>query len=339
VSEIQLLDPRHDPEPVAWSTYLRDSRLPALWAYDLVAVASRDAHSPAVLALLRDGSDVCGVLAAVVSGVSRVPPAAGPYPRVGFIDVRLPASRATPWQFAEGVDATARGRMLRAFERAAYDRFGPGIRAVCYRAAPAPDARALAGPGRLTRATVPNAELELAWASTDEWLATLSKSRRQDLRRQARIVRQDPDIRVQFGFRRDDIDPADLALLLRRHQQRLASRFGPRGPALSPAYFARVLARDDVGVLTYHSRDGRLLAFGTLFDNGDWPVIGWWAALDPEVGGRKHLYFDHYLRLMEWVIGKRRRGLTAGRGMFELKKSLGFAAVPMYAVAALRGFR
>jgi hypothetical protein len=337
VREIELLDPRDDPDPSAWSAFVRDQGLPAYWAYDLLAIASRDSRSPATLALMRDGDRVCGILCAVVSGLLGTP---ARYPRLGFVDVRLLGTRNTAWHFADHVDAVARKAFLREFERAVYGRLGPGIRGVLYRAAPARDVPAVAGPARPVKAITADAAMRLTFASVDEWLATLTKSRRADLRRQARLIRDDPSLVARFGFRRDDLDPADLASLLDRHLRRRQRR-GWAVPArpLTAEYFAHVLRRDDVGVMSYHDSDGRLLAFGTLFDGGDWPVIGWWAALTPEEGGRKHIYFDHYIRLVAWAIAQGRRGLSAGRGLLAVKRSLGFSAVPMYLVAAPRGLR
>lgn len=330
---VELFDPRVDPEPPEWSPYVRENGLAPQWSYDLVAAASAEGRSPSVLAMLRDGTKVSGVISAVVSGAPPGGRRQG-YPRAGIVDVRLPGSRNTAWHLTEP------GREdFRVFERAAYKRFGPGIRGLVYRAVPGDQLGALGGRGRLVRPSTPSTRMELPWSSLDEWLATRSRSRRQDLRRITRKLRADPDLRIDFGFRRTDLDPAEVTRLVRRHQQRLAGRFGARWQGLAVSYVARLLDRDDVGLVTYHDAGGRLLAFGMLLDNGDWPVIHWWAALAAEEGGRLNLYFDHYVRFLEWCIAQGRRGVDGGRGLAHVKGSLGFEPVPMNLLVAPRWLR
>lgn len=344
---VEFFDPRTDAEPPEWTAYRGEHRLTPLWAFDLVAAATEYSRWPATLALVRSGPAVTGVFSAVVSGgaAGRSP---GRYPRVGIVDVRLPGTRNTPWHLAPGAD---RGRLLQAFERAALRRFGAGIRGVLYRAVPDPDARLLGGRGRPVRRLVEDTRMPLPYRTKDEWLATLRRSRRQDLRRRSRIVRTDPELQVEFGFRRTDLDPAQLAGLLARHLARLSrkpnrptrptrpSRAGRHSQELPAGFFARLLDRDDIGLVTYRCGDGRLLAFGTLLDNGDWPTIAYWAALAADEGGRPNLYFDHYVQLIEWCIDNDRRGINGGRGMPALKASLGFETVPMNVVAAPRWAR
>jgi hypothetical protein len=120
------------------------------------------------------------------------------------------------------------------------------------------------------------------------------------------------------------------------HELRLKSLWEPHVP-LPAGYFAALHTRPDVVTLTYRERSGRLLAFGTLLDHPRHPKIGTWVALHPGEGGRKHLYFHHYLRLIEYVAGSGgRRRLSAGQGMFEVKRSLGFRPVPMWRLAVPR---
>jgi uncharacterized protein len=331
---IELFDPRVDPEPPEWAAYQRTHGLSPQWTYELVGAASREARSPSVLAMLREDAEVTGVFSAVVSGAVPLRRRPGAYPRAGIVDVRLPGSRNTAWHLADPAP-----ERFRAFERAAYRRFGPGIRGVLYRAVPDDQVDAVGGRGRVVRPSTPATRMELPWASLDEWLATRSRSRRQDLRRITRKLRKDPDLRIEFGFRRTDLDPAEVTRLVRRHQKRLAGRFGARWQQLAVPYVARLLDRDDVGLATYHDANGRLLAFGMLLDNGDWPVIHWWAALAPEEGGRLNLYFDHYVRFLEWCIANGRRGVDGGRGLANVKASLGFEPVGMHLVAAPRWLR
>lgn len=188
--------------------------------------------------------------------------------------------------------------------------------------------------GAIVRDSPGSTVMPLSWTSAEEWIGSLSRNRRSVLRRQLRRMEKADDLIVTTGTVRSDLDPVELAEMNRRHTARLAARLDPRAP-LPAAYFDRLLRREDVSVTTYHAGE-RLLAFAILFDHGTTPVFATWAALRPEDGGRKDLYFDAHARLVRKVIEDGKKELLGGRGLVEVKKSLGYEYVPMKLVAVPR---
>ena len=331
---IDLYDPSSDPEPLEWSAFLAAEGLTAAWSYDVLRAVAGDTWAPPLAAVMKDGGQVCGVAVAVRLGLRR-----GPVQ----LDVRLPGySHGPAWHFAAAVPPQRRRELLRAFERAIVGQSRLRSAGVVYRQLD-PEAHALvARRGSIARPTDGLAVMAITWDSVDGWLASLRKSRRGDLRRQHRLVEADPGLTVTLGPARTDLDPRALAGLHYEHSRRLRrdsglrNRLDPRAP-LPAEYFAALNRRDDVLVVSYTGEDGRLLAFGTLLDHPATPKIGAWAALPADEGGRKHLYFDHYVRLVRHAIGSGAKELSAGRSMVEVKQSLGFEPVAMRLLGLPRG--
>jgi hypothetical protein len=343
---VELVDPRHDPEPADLAAFVAAEGLMPLWSYDLSGIASWNSWTPTLLGMVRSGSRLVTVICAVtLCPVVRgrfAPAGPGPVPRI--LDVRQPFNGHThSWHVAAEVPETERADLFAAFERAAFRRLGPTCLGVVYRQATAADLPMLRRRGRvlrrLTRPAVPvmgTSVMNVAWSGVDGWLATLRKSRRGDLRRQVRRLAEDPDLVVRFDFGRTDVDTVAAARLLRAHHLRYNNGRIDR-PQPTPSFLDRFVRRPDVGILTYTDRSGRLVGYGTLMWTGRFgAIIGQWAALRPEDGGHQHLYFDMYHRFVSRAIEDGRTTINAGRGMGEVKADLGFADEPMYTVVSPR---
>ena len=345
---VDLLDPRHDPAPPDYEAFVTQQDLPAFWDYKLLRVSSWHSWSPILLGAVRDGGELVGLVCSVWMMPLRgrfAPAHGGPVPRV--LDVRMPGNGFMPsWHFVPGLPEGDRAAMMRAFERVAMRRLGPTCLGVVYRQAWASDlpvlhngsgwSGRLGRPGwRPVRRTAGAAVLECRWSSYAGWLAALSRSRRGDLRRQVRRVREDPELTIRFDFGRGDIDAEAVARLIRDQDRRL--RGGHVTRAWAPATYRRMLAaRKDVAMLTYEDPAGRLLACGTLLAGASSALIGWWGSVPVAEGGRRHLLFDMYCRFVEWAIDHGCTSVNTGRGALTVKAELGFREVPMYAVVAPR---
>lgn len=333
---VELFDARCAPEPPGYREFHRSEGLTAAWSYDVLRALSGSTWAPLLVALLRDGSRVCGVVCAGYFGLRR---RGCPRPRREplLLDARVPGYAHCPgWHFASWVPAQRRRELLRAYEREAVRWLGWGCAGVAYRGVRVHDLPLIARRGAISQSADTLGVMPITWSSVDEWMRSLRKSRRTDLRRQSRIVAASADLRVDFDAGRTDLDSTVVARLHHAHVERLRARLDPRAP-LPASYFAALFARKDVITLSYRDRTGRLLAFGALLDHPVRPKIGTWAALRPEEGGRKHLYFDHYVRLIRYVIeAGGRTELSAGQANFEVKQSLGFQPVPMHRVAVPR---
>jgi hypothetical protein len=331
---IELYDLRHDPEPDGWKEFRVSEGLTAVWSYEPMRRASESTRAPLMLALFRDGGTIVGALAGVYQGLRGTVPRRRREPIL--LDVRLPGEgNESSWHFRADLPPEHRRQLMREFERAVRRWFGLGLTGIVYRNVTPGEVFTVARKGAVSRASVGTARMPIDWKTVDGWLATLSGSRRRNLRRRARLIDADPDLTVVSGTGRLDLDPALMARMVADQQRRLQNRIDLRVP-LPAAYFAEMLQRDDVSFLTYTESSGRLLAFSTLLHHPTWPQLGWWAGLPVEEGGRGHLYFDHYLRTIDRVVGEGREGLIAGRGRLDVKLELGFQEVPMRLVAVPR---
>ena len=61
-----------------------------------------------------------------------------------------------------------------------------------------------------------------------------------------------------------------------------------------------------------------------------------WGTRDRADGGRANLYFDHFLREVEYCIVNGRRRLVMGKAMGEIKRRFGARPVELYTAARLR---
>ncbi|WP_410630434.1 GNAT family N-acetyltransferase [Amycolatopsis sp. cmx-4-83] len=338
---VRVLDPRTDPEPAGWAAFLEAQQAPLTWDYGLLCTESRPSRSPYLLTVVSDGDELVAAVLAMVChpGGSGEPGAVGGVARwtPRWLEVQHAWLSCYPaWLFAEALDAAARREILHRFERAACRRTGPGCLGVVYRAATPDTAGLVAGRGRLVRGIQPALVLENTFGDLDDWLASLSRNRRSSLRGQIRKIAADPGVVVREGTARDDLDPEELAAMLRAHRATKGPvKFDQRGP-VTAEYLGELVRRPDVVTTTYHDAEGRLLAFTDLLDHPVMPLHQHWAALPPGGGRPKHLYFDVVVRGVRHMIENNRKFLSLGRGVTDLKASLGFSPSPMTGVVVPR---
>ncbi|HEX6361136.1 GNAT family N-acetyltransferase [Actinophytocola sp.] len=321
-------DPRHDPVPAGWADFVACQHLYAPWDFELLGMEAWLSRNPPLLVVARSGKEIVGAMTALVCAPGQTRRYAPARPAGRFVP-RV-AQVYQPWLGGEGFVVPSRDRsVVRALERALRTRLGPGLVGMIYRNVPASLSPLVSGTGRVVRPVTPAASvLENRWGSAEEWLASLSRNRRKNVRRVDRLVAEDPSLVVRFGPGRSDVDAVALAGMLRTHRARFGrQRFDPRSP-VGGAYLAAFLRRPDVHTLTYADADGHVHAFSTYLDHPVSPVLQFWAT----IGDRSHLYFDCHARAIRHVIATGRRELFAGRGMFTQKESLGFGARPMCVV-------
>ncbi|MFC3453131.1 GNAT family N-acetyltransferase [Amycolatopsis speibonae] len=339
--EVRVLDPRTDAEPEGWAAFLAAQQAPVPWDYHLLRVESRFSRSPNALTVISDGGEiVAAVLAMLCAPVSpEGPGAVRGVARLGprWVEVQHAwLSGYPPWLFADGVDAGDRREIMRRFERAVCRFTGPGCLGVVYRTVEPETLDMLSGRGRPVRDTKPTSVLENSFVDVEGWLASLRRSRRLSLRGQVKKVAADPGVVVRTEAARTDLDALELATLLRQHRERMGPvKFDRRGP-VTAEYLAELVRRPDVITSTYHDADGRLLAFATVLDHPAAPMHQHWAAVAPEEGRPKHLYFEAVVRNVRYMIEGNRKSLSMGRGMTELKATLGFQPVLLLGVIVPR---
>jgi hypothetical protein len=331
---ITVLDVRQDPEPDYWPALRAQAGLRADWSFDLLRIAADEAPSPLLVTVMRIDGEFVGVVCAVWTGV--VPwRRTGRRPLVGVLDVRSPCTSAVPgWWFTDALPPAERRQLFAAYARGMRRELGVRCRGILWRQVTSDLVLAAGrgGPLRFSREFAPCAVLPLRWATDQEWLASLRRSRRKSLRRNRRMIDADSGVTVTLGSGRS-LDPDEFVRLVRAIDVRYGSEPWSVPMPKSREYLQALVARDDVLSVSYVDRDGRLIAIGTVFDHPTWPVSRHWGALSPEQGGRKNLWFDRYGRVVEWAIGAGKTGLVMGKGKAELKAELGAELIPQYTVA------
>jgi hypothetical protein len=337
---VEVLDPRYDPEPAYWASLRSTAGLRADWSWPVLTAQAWLARTRQLVTVFLDGGRPCGVVwAAWVTERTRryrfVSGRRGGW--VGFLDVRSPHNSAVPgWWFA-GYAPGERPGALRAhfaeYLTAMRRELGWGLRGLLVRQLAEVEVPEVAGRFRLVRPVEPIGLVDTAGLRCpDDWLATLAKKRRWELRKIGRLVAENPAIQVEVRPGADE-DPFALATLLQHNLDK--HRDVPILPLPQfAATLAPLLGEPDVHTVRYHDPvAGRRLAAALILDHPDWPVFRTWSALPVEDGGARNLYLHVYGELVRWSIDSGRQGVIVGKKMSRLKASLGARLVPQYAAA------
>jgi len=335
---LEVVDPRHDDEPSFWSALRRRAGLRADWDYRLLRIAAWSARVPLLVTVLHDEDhgeeSVLGVVCASWTGLpARRHGFVAEYgPWAGILDVKSPGTSAVPgWWFADGLRRNDRRQLVTTYRMGMRRALGPACRGVLWRQVSREDLPDFAHGPRLVRPTPAVATLELPWSDPAAWLTMLSKDRRHSLRRRRRQIDLDPGLQVRVGAQ-VGLDPHEVTQLL-RHNERAHDR-GWRSPLpQGTAYLEALLQHEEVTTIDYRDSAGSLLAFASILDHPSWSVGRHWSTLPASLGGRRHLYFDMYLRQIEWAIKERKAGVNLGKGMLEIKAEFGARRQPQYGVA------
>ncbi|EMD26251.1 hypothetical protein [Amycolatopsis azurea] len=334
---IEVLDPRRDPEPAYWKPLRAKAGLRADWSWEVLTTQAWAARTEQpVTVLLEDGEPRGVVSSAWVTGLTRRHRFARPSGRgrFGGLDVRSPGSSAMPgwWFDDEGGDGGV-GRLLDSFVPAMRAELGFGLRGLLVRQVGESGVDSVRGRLKMVRRTEDVAVLDVTpFSSRDDWVNSLAKKRKYNLRKIFRTFEADPSIeaRVVPGA---DVDPVEIAELLRHNESKHHDVPIVPLPAFV-GYWSALLRQPDVHILTYReTATGRLVAISTLLDHPTLPVVRNFAALPPELGGRTNLYFHFYGEVLRWALETGRPQVMFGKKMAETKASLGARLVPQYAAA------
>lgn len=346
--EIEICDPRVDPEPAGWRRFVKAAGLLPVWDHRLLGIEAWLARNPSLLATVRDGEGIAGAFVAMVCRSVRERAYARPPTRSDrgitprWVEVYLPSLSGYPaCVFLRRVTDERRRSAVRAFERAVAARLGPGLLGVVYRAMDPELGPVLGGRGRPAREIDPGTVLS-GVDSEARWRDRLDPAVRERLDR----VADDDTLRADTAAGRTDLDPIQLAALLNAHRARQdarawregqRSRFGglrlDTRSRVAPAYLATLLARPDVLTTAYRERDGALAGFSVLLDHPDGAALQHFAA---RPDARPGLWLDACARAVRHVAENDRPALTAGRTLLDRKAALGFGTRPLVSVAVPR---
>lgn len=334
----EVLDPRYDDRPAYWTALRERAGLRADWSWEVLSRQAWCARTYQPVTVLKEGGDVRGVVCAawVTGGVrrNRFARASAGLGLLGGLDVRAPGTSSTPgWWFADsGTDGGVR-ELLDGYAGAMRAELGARFRAMLVRQVGEEAVETVSGRLRLVRRTEDIAVLDLTgFGDRAEWQASLSKTRRNNLRKIYRDIETDTSLAVDVVPGRD-ADVLAVAELLRHNE--VKHRDVPIVPLPQfTGYLAALLAEPDVVVIRYtEAVSGRLIAVAVVLDDPARPIVRHWSALPVEAGGRPNLYFHFYGETVRWALGAGRPALVLGKKMSAVKKSLGAELVPQYAAA------
>jgi hypothetical protein len=182
---------------------------------------------------------------------------------------------------------------------------------------------------------MPFCTIETPFRDRGEWLATLRKGRRRELQRLARVLERDEDLTVGAGLGREVITAAELTRLARLNFDRHPTARSDRGTGIRAyAWNQAMLDRDDVGAIVYRDGTGRLLGVGVILEHPTRPYLMSWGAEPIDDGGRRHLYFDLYCRMIDRATAAGVKEVLLGKGVTEIKADLGARLRRQFAVVA-----
>ena len=332
VPRFEVLDPRYDPEPTYWPALRRRAGLRADWSWDVLRAQAWCAHTPQPIWVRHEDGAPGAVVSAdwVGSQLRRFRFVRG---GLGGLVVRSPGTSAVPgWWLANDQEPDRLRGLVADYRTTMRREIGIGMRGVLLRQLGADQVAEVSGRLRVVRRTEDVSLLDTArFGSRDEWLATLAKKRRHNLRTIFRTIDNDPSIEVNdLGA-----NPAEVANLLRHNDVKYrTAAVLPPPPPTSVGYLERLLGQPEVRTTSYRDRtSGALLGVGLVLDHPDWPIWRSWSTLPIERGGRQNLYFHFYGELVRWAIETGKHGVMIGKGLPSLKKTLGAAQVPQYAAA------
>lgn len=173
---------------------------------------------------------------------------------------------------------------------------------------------------------LPNVALDLASPTFDDYLKSLSRATRKDVRRKVRKALAEARVRVEIA---DDV--ASIADEVYRLYLNTWGAGGSRFGKLTKEFFARAgrHMKPHARFFLYRT-DGRLAAFNLCIVHGDLlldKIIGF----DYEISRLHNLYFVSWFCNIEWCLEHGVRRYQTGQNGYGPKLRLGGALVPLHA--------
>ena len=324
-----VVNPLSMAVPAAWDEFVERERLVPMWRSGVIAAADWCSPYRASMVLVhRDSQEAPIALFHADHPGLRRRRFARPVPagRRAIVICRLAAStNSAGAAFAAGLPADEKRQAVRAFERA----LGRGF-PIAYRELTSDDLPIMGGGGRVRVPLGPRMSLSNEWCDIEEYLRSLPAKWRSQLKKIRHTVATDAGVTCVSEAR---IDAAEAAWLL----EVVRARHGnPARPPLPARYLDGLMDHRDIGVLAYRDTGGRLLGCSLVHDDGERLLLIVWGARRETDGGRRDLYFDQYLRLVDRMIRSRRSGLVLGKSMTDIKARFGAVPVPLWGVAGWR---
>lgn len=243
--------------------------------------------------------------------------------KVPILGMGHPMTEECPLGFHEQLTAAERGavliEMVQALERVAKDE---GIKIVIMKDVTSADTaaygQAIDGAGYARIESLPIAEMDVPFASRDDYIATLPSKRRTQMRKK---LRQAGNIETQFVDSIDGIESEIKALYEETRSRR--ARDYEAFDEVPDDYFNKVIGARNGHVKVMLSRiDGALAGFMFLLVEAD-RVIFKFVGMHYPLALDRSLYFHKWMELVDYCIANRIRVLQAGQTNYITKVRMG----------------
>lgn len=287
------------------------------WRYAVVERAGKlIAAAPGFLSEYALDTTLTGLGKRVVSGLRRLAPAALTL-RLGCLG--SPCTETAQIGFAPELNEVERlqvlDALLRSFDADARLQ-GCGLLAV--KDVPAPQRSlwqsALRPAGYRPTPGLPVAALDIAFSSTDQYLATLSTATRKDMRRKLRARER---VRVERRQNIDDVLNEVLALYADT-RERAEMQF----EELTPDYFRGVLGHAPGAACTLYFAGGDLLAANLTLED-ETTLLDKFFCMNAALGRAYNLYFLSWFTNVEYCIARGLKRYQSGQAAYANKLRLG----------------
>lgn len=173
--------------------------------------------------------------------------------------------------------------------------------------------------------SLPSTKLDIGFGNFEEYLKTLSKATRYDLRRKFKKVEQLAKIEMEVT---DELD-GTLDQVYELYSQTKAK--GDIQFENVPKEFFSRLSKNMPGKVKYFlwRLDQRLVAFVVGLVSKDF-FLDYYIGLDYSVAYDYHLYFLRFRDMMNWCLENKIKTYEMGTSSYEPKKRLGFELIPLF---------
>lgn len=171
----------------------------------------------------------------------------------------------------------------------------------------------------------PNARMEIAAASANEYINGLGKSTRKDIRRKLRKSSSLPELYTEAYDSIEGIIDDVYKLYLNNFNES-----DIHFENLTPQFFANLCRNMQGNIKCFITRDKeKMVAFNLCMVKGDF-CIDKFLGLDYNVAYKYSLYYTTFFHNIDWCIKNGIRFYQPGQGDYDAKIRLGAALIPLY---------
>ncbi len=174
--------------------------------------------------------------------------------------------------------------------------------------------------------SLPSTDMDIHFASFDEYLKTLSSVSRSGLKRKFKKIDGKVKIDLEITNKLEDSSLGEVYSLYLQTYQRQEMGL----EKLTRDFFKNISKNmsDETRFFLWRI-DKRIVAFAFCLVSGDY-FIDYYLGFDYSVAHQYHLYFVRFRGLMNWCIENKIRKYEMGATGYEPKRRLGFNFIPLY---------